>query len=170
MFPRIQFENLLRAIGKSKLERFKIGSIQTHQHFQILTQSIPSMKLKELMIQWSSNSDRLRNAKEELLQAVKNNFTLLSVKAMTTTNTRDVFDDNDKQTLAFYANRNESLDQWVDNPELVEQQKLWPEALGLAERAGPEALFCGLRSVLERDYVSLPRSRKRKRTQYYTPS
>ena len=30
-FPRIQFETLLRAIQKSKLlERFSIGSIQTH--------------------------------------------------------------------------------------------------------------------------------------------
>ena len=59
---------------------------------------------------------------------------------------------NDKQRLAFYANRNESLDEWVDHPETVEQ-KVWPDALGLAERAGPGALFRGLRSVLERDYA-----------------
>ena len=56
----------------------------------------------------------------------------------------------DKETLAFYANRNESLDQWVDHPEKIEQN-LWPDALGLAERAGPNALFRGLRSVLGRD-------------------
>ena len=62
----------------------------------------------------------------------------------------------DKKTLAFYANRNECLDQWVDKPEIVEQRKVWPDALGLAERAGPDALFRGLRSVLGRDYVSLP--------------
>ena len=83
----------------------------------------------------------------------------------------DLFDSVDeKQRLTFYANRNESLDQWVDHPETVEQQKVWPDALGLAERAGPNALFRGLRSVLERDYVSLPGGRKRKRPQHYTPA
>jgi len=43
-------------------------------------------------------------------------------------------------------------------------------ASGLAETAGPNALFCGLRSVLESDYGSLPVGRKRKRPQYYTPA
>ena len=37
---------------------------------------------------------------------------------------------------------------------------MWPDALGLAERAGPTALFRGLRSVLERDYVSVPDRQK----------
>ena len=50
VFPRIPFEALLRAIEKSKLERFKIGTIQTQQQLQTLTQSIPSMKLKELEV------------------------------------------------------------------------------------------------------------------------
>jgi len=59
----------------------------------------------------------------------------------------------DKETLAFYVNRNESLDQWVDRPETVEKKVLWPDALGLAERAGPNALFRGLRSVLGSDYA-----------------
>jgi len=70
----------------------------------------------------------------------------------------------ERKTLAFYTNRKESLDQWVDHPEMVEQ-KLWPDALGLAEKAGPNSLFCRLRSVLGRDYVSLPGGRKRKREQ-----
>jgi len=38
--------------------------------------------------------------------------------------------------------------------------------LGLAEKAGPNALFRGLRSVFERDYVSVPGRGKRKRPQY----
>jgi len=36
-----------------------------------------------------------------------------------------------------------------------------------AEKAGPDALFRGLRSVLQSDYGSLPGGRKRKRPQYY---
>ena len=76
-----------------------------------------------------------------------------------------------KKTLAFYAKRNERLDQWVENPETVVDRKVWPNALGLAERAGPDALFRGLRLVLDRNYgyVSLPSVRKGKRPQPYAP-
>ena len=56
----------------------------------------------------------------------------------------------DEQRLVFYTNRNKSVDQWVSNPEMVDR-KVWPEALKLADRAGPDALFRGLRSVLESD-------------------
>ena len=62
--------------------------------------------------------------------------------------------------LVSYADRNELLDQWVDNPEQVDDRKVWPEALKLAEQAGPDSLFRGLRSVLGGDYVSLPAGRK----------
>ena len=45
-------------------------------------------------------------------------------------------------------------------------------SLSLAERAGPDALFRGVRSVLWSDYVKLPgwRNRKRSRTQDDTSS
>ena len=112
--------------------------------------------------------------RQDLLHAVKNNFSLRSVKARLLEyrlyrEESDLFDSvEEKQRLAFYTNRNELLDQWDSNPDLVER-KVWPDALGLAERAGPDALFRGLRSVLESDYVSLPGGRKRKRPQYYNP-
>ena len=112
--------------------------------------------------------------RHDLLHAVKNNFSLRSVKGKFSFGFGEdlnLFESTeDKQRLAFYANRNVRLDQWVDNPEMVEQRKVWPEALGLAERAGPDALFRGLRSVLESDYMSLPGGRKRKRPQFYAPS
>jgi len=156
VFPRIQFENLLQAIQKSKLERFLIGSILTLPQLQTLTASIPLMKLKELEVDfWEFDEETIMR---DLLHAVKNNFSLRSVKAKLLG--RDP-DNADKQTLAFYANRNKLLDQWVGNPETVEQ-KLWPEALSLSQRAGPNSLFRGLRSVLESDYVHLPAGRKRK--------
>ena len=157
------FVALLDAIEKSKLERFTIGTIRSQQELQTLTQSIPSMKLKELEVDIHGHLIT-ENSRQGLLQAARNNFSLRRVKGKLSDGT-DFFDsDDDEQRLAFYANRNESLDQWVDNPETFDQE-VWPEALSLAERAGPEALFRGLRSVLGRDYVSLPGERKRKRVE-----
>ena len=149
---------------------------QLRTYWQILTECIPSMKLKELDVDlcesesefarfWEDEAedefDRDRETfLQDLLSAVKNNFSLRSVKAELFAT--DLFDDGNKQTLEFFANRNDRLEQWADNPETVEQRKLWPDALGLAERAGPDALFRGLRSALERDYVLVPGTRKRK--------
>jgi len=195
-FPGVQYKNLLRAIEKSKLERFRIQSFVTLQQLQTLTQSIPAMKLKELEILFFHDEEEggifqaivegLRNAltlcglcgiggfgqetiRQDLLHAVKNNFSLRSLKAYVEANlfvTRQ-----NKKTLAFYANRNEQLDQFVNNPESVKQRKLWPEALGLAQRAGPDALFRGLRLALESDYVVPKGGRKRKRpSTIYAPS
>ena len=120
------------------------------------------MRIKVLKVYIGIDVDH-ENAKQLLLRAVKNNFSLRSVDGG-----RDIFNDDDKSSLVFYADRNERLDKWVQNPEKVEQ-KVWPDALKLAEKAGPESLFRGLRSVLESDYVSLPARRKRPRPQYYIP-
>ena len=170
--PDIQFKTLLRAIEKSKLECFRIGYIGILQQLQTLTESIPSMKLKELEVDFweneGSNEFDRDTIMQDLLHAVEKNFSLRSVKAKLFGT--DLFDNDGKQTLAFFANRNELLDQWVSNPAIVEQRKVWPDALSLAQRAGPNALFRGLRSVLESDYGSLPGGRKRKRPQYYTPT
>jgi len=164
LFPNIHFPTLLRAIEKSKLERLHLGVIQSQQQMQNLTQSIPLMKLTELSVRYDGGG--WRNVKKELLQAVKNNFTLLSVKGEIGNERVNLFGSaEDKQTLVFYANRNERLDQWVDNPDSVDQ-KVWPEALGLAQRAGPDALFRGLRSTLGSDYVRLLGERKHKRPQF----
>ena len=161
-----EFQNLLRAVEKSKLERFVIGDIESHEPLRTLTESIPRMHVKELQVVFDSDFDA-ENAKQLLLQAVKNNFSLRSVQG-----DRDggsIFDDDDETRLTFFAGRNEHLDQWVDSPETVEQ-KVWPEALNLAEKAGPDSLFRGLRSVLGGDYVSLRAAgRKRKHPEYYTP-
>ena len=181
-FPGVQFKNMLQAIQNSKLERLKIGSVETPHQLQTLTESIPSMHTRELELQfWYDEADddeegefsRRETIRQDLLHAVKNNFSLQAVKAefLTENGKSDLYESTeDKHSLAFYANRNELLDQWVDHPETVEQRKVWPEALSLAQEAGPNALFHGLRSVLERDYVSLPSGRKRKRPQIFDPS
>ena len=165
--PNSQFQNLLRAVEKSKLERFTIGRIQSPEQLRTLTDSIPLMRVKELQVVMASDFD-VEDAKPLLLQAIKNNFSLLSVKGKRVR--EELFDANDKTRLVFYAGRNERLDQWVENPETSEQ-KLWPEALKLAEKAGPDSLFRGLRSVLGGDSAGLRAvGRKRKRPQYYAPS
>jgi len=61
-----------------------------------LTQSIPSMKLKELVIQCTVAVGR--NVKEELIQAMENNFTLLSMECELYRT--DHFDNDDKVRLA----------------------------------------------------------------------
>ena len=113
--------------------------------------------------------------KQDFLLAIQNNFSLRSVTSIVFDDDSDIYESDlfqsaeDKQSLAFYANRNECLDQWVDNPKTVKQQKVWPDGLALAEKAGPNSLFRGLRSILGSDSTSLPSGRKRKRPQYYAP-
>ena len=170
--PNGQFQNLLRAVEKSKLERFAIGNIQSQQQLQALTASIPLMRIKELEVLVEGVLGENENGKQDLLLAVKNNFSLRSVKCNRYLNgSSDIFNEVDKMRLVSYADRNKRLDQWVDNPEKVDDdRKVWPEALKLAEQAGPDSLFRGLRSVLGGDYVSLPAGRKRKRPQFSVPS
>jgi len=168
----VQFQNLLRAVEKSKLEGFTIGDIQSQQQLHTLTDSIPLMPIKKLEI--GVNGDRYdeeENVKQLLLQAVKKNFSLRSVHAYSRSglDSNDIFNAEEKTRLVFYADRNELLDQWATNPEQVNDRKVWPEALKLAEQAGPDSLFRGLHSVLESDYISVRAGRKRKRPRYYAP-
>jgi len=171
ILPIGQFRNLLRAVEKSKLDRFVIGIIDPQQQlFRALTQSIPVMRITELQVVVARNF-WARNVKQDLLLAVMNNFSLRVVKGNVHNSIErfgeDIFDDDDKRTLVFCTDRNKRLDQWVDNPETVEQ-KVWPNALKLAEQAGANYLFWGLRAVLGDD--STRGGRKRKRPQFYVPS
>jgi len=128
------------------------------------------MKVRELKIripyaQFAVNAEQNR---QNLLRAIKSNFTLRSV---TVEYRGNVFNHEHEQRLRFYAFRNERLDDFVDGPEKVDR-KVWPEALSLAEQAGKDALFTSLQSVLGSDYVNLRVNgkRKRKQTQHYVPS
>jgi len=161
-----QIGPLLQAVKKSNaLERFAIGEIGLNRQLELLTRSIPSMRVKELVIHVVDTSGR--NINESILEAVKNNYSLRSVTGHIIRhrdNSRaSLFDDvGDEQRLAFFLDRNERVEQWVKNPEKVVDRKVWPKALHLAQRAGPNSLFRGLRSVFESEYVNTT-SRKRKR-------
>lgn len=173
-FPDGQLGPLLQVIEKSNtLERFAIGEIGSQQQLELLTRSIPSMRVKELEIHVHNHGGD--NMKESVLEAVKNNFSLRSVTGRQIRHGdfanagAGLFDeDDDQQRLAFYADRNQRVEQWVENPETVVDQKVWPDALMLAQRAGPDSLFRGLRSVFESEYVNttglLRGGRKRKRS------
>jgi len=118
--PNSQFQNLLRAVEISKLERFVIGGTESHEQLRTLTESIPRMRVNELEVFIASDQQNVN--KQLLLQAVRNNFSLRSVAGRCCRRfERDLFDDNDKTRLVFYANRNELFDQWVDNSETVGQ-------------------------------------------------
>jgi len=120
-FPRIQFETLLQAIQKSKLERFKIGTIQTQQQLQALTRSIPLMQIKELEVSfWGDIVGENANPRQNLLLALKNNFSLWSVKGEMQND--DLFGSaEDKQRLAFYANR--TMRVWINGPTIPRRSK-----------------------------------------------
>ena len=84
VFPGIQFQNLLQAIQKSKLlERFSIGAIVNLHQLQTLLQSIPSMPIRELEVAFDGQILRENaNLRQTVLLAIKNNFSLRSVKVI----------------------------------------------------------------------------------------
>ena len=71
--PNNQFDNLIRAVEKSKLESFKVGVIGSQQQLRALTQSIPLMRIKELHIEFGTPVDE-ENAKREVLHGCKEQF------------------------------------------------------------------------------------------------
>lgn len=104
--------------------------------------------------------------KEILLSAIKKNFSLRSVTVFF--RGQPLFDQEiDQRRLAFYANRNVRLEEWVEKPDLVDR-KLWPEALSLAQQAGRDTLYKSLQTVLGKGFVKVKPSstsgKKRKRT------
>jgi len=159
---------LLRAVAKSKLHRFKIGTLNSQIQMQSLAEIVPLLRLQELEISFCPPLDE-RTVTRAMLVAVKKNFSMRSVKGFDQGPNRlwrePVFTQVEVQRrLAFYFNRNERLDDWVDSVERLDR-KLWPNALELAEQAGRDTLFTSLQSVLGSDYVKLRNSgRKRKRT------
>ena len=79
-FRGVQYKNLLQAIEKSKLERFKIGIVQSQPHLLALTEFIPLMKLKELEVVLGDGFADVEAVRQDLHSAIKNNFSLRSVK------------------------------------------------------------------------------------------
>lgn len=65
----------------------------------------------------------------------------------------DLFAEEDKQL----RERNQRVVEWVENPATI-RRDVWPEALKLAERAGPDTLFKNL-IALSRSGIGLKQGR-----------
>ena len=140
------FSNLCQAVAESKLESFSIRADHNQGRIQSLADAIPSMKIRELVIQFDHNGYQNRDRTlQTLRQALKNNFTLQSVKCQYGDD--DQFDASaEDDTMKFYLERNTRLAQWVENPATVPKH-LWKEATTLAAKAGAETLFRLLRKI-----------------------
>jgi len=92
---------------------------------------------------------------QRLLSAIQQNFSLRSVTLLFQGWPLFCQATDQAQRLEFYGNRNERLAEWIEKPDVV-RQELWPEALSMAQQAGPDALFKSLRSVLgSKNYVKV---------------
>ena len=148
-FSNQSLSAFLEAVRESKLESFAIGTIGTGytvDRLQILANAIPAMKIRDLVIQFTFMSIPTERdlMLQTLRQAVKNNFTLQSVKYRF--GSRRHFDASDIESLNFYTERNTRLARCVENPETVPKH-LWKEAVALAAKAGPTMLFRLLRKI-----------------------
>jgi len=154
------FSNLCQAVTESKLESFSIHMDHNQNRLQSLADTIPSMKIRELVVQSDYNGYRNRDRTlQTLRQALRNNFTLQSVKYRLF----DIpFDASvEDSTMKFYLQRNIHLARWVENPATAPKH-LWKEATTLAAKAGTEMLFRLLQKIGPQ--VLLVGSCKRKRS------
>jgi len=169
--PDQSFRALLEAVAESKLESFAFGIGGVRSRLPMLEDAIPSMKIRELVI-FEYPGPHFIDVKQTLRRAVKQNFTLQSVKYSehrfgnaggTSTLVDGSDDDDDDETLKFYTMRNTRLAEWVEDPSTVPQH-LWKQALALATKAGPEIFFRLLRKVGPEVLPVRPRH-KRKRSE-----
>ena len=145
------FSNLCQAVAESKLESVAIRVDHCQSRIQSLADTIPSMKIRKLVIELGQYRDG-RRITQTLCQAVKNNFTLQSVKYQIADDDAEPFIDpfvdasEFDETMKFCLERNTRLAQWVENPATVPKH-LWKEAATLATSAGAETLCRLLRKI-----------------------
>ena len=161
LFPDQCFRVMLEAFAESKLVSFSIGNIDDLSHSQTLADALPSMKIRELAVRFVFMGRNERNhIMQTLCRAVKNNFTLQSVKYQFGVGVVFLDASAGDETLQFYLKRNIRMAQWVDNPATLPKY-LWKEATTLAAKAGPETLF----RLLRKEPTVLPvGNQKRKRS------
>jgi len=156
---------LLHAVVLSDLDSFLIGRVSCVRHFQLLVDNIPATKVRKLGLDIRYNGN---NRKQQVLDAVKQNFFLRSVNEISDRSNLQL-NHVDHRRLAFYMNRNERSAAWTENPATV-PSKLCPEAIFMAQQASKESLFASLKALSGKG-VGLSRGkRKRTRTTFYKPT
>lgn len=133
-----------------------------------LVKVIPKCQAKKFSVRILCSDTDASDAKQQLLVALKGNFSFRSVsfkyRPSLLREKSDMLNAADRQLVQFYSDRNDLYAQWVENPTML-PESLWPEALALP--AGPEPLFRSLRSVLPKvaeKYMQQRRGKKRKRS------
>lgn len=137
--------------------------------------------IRKLIIYNHPNRPRdpaLGETRETVLKIVKSNFSLREVRGEDDAYGNDantegnVFRENDQRRLAFYADRNEHMAQWIEKPtDTVPNKDLWPRVLTVAAAtpgADPSVLFRCLMAI-SGDLGTVKRTRKRRRPAYFEP-
>ena len=137
---------LLEAVADSKLKFLRLASLNGRQ-LEALSNIIPELQLTELEFQTDVGVDEEGAAKQGLLAALEENYSLLEVTG-TNANGDDLFNDDDKATMEVIFDRNQRLAGWVENPDTVPRDSC-REALKIAANAGEWTL---VRDLLVRSF------------------
>jgi len=159
---------LLRNLGQHTtiLKELRLDILEPDSPCYEVVQLLQDTKtLQRFHLQGRYGRETSAAMKQRLLCGIKKNFSLRVVTALHQ-DQRPLFgQETGQQRLDFYANRNVHLEEWVEKPDVLVRE-LWPEALSLAQQAGPDALFKSLQYVLGKDYAKVSSSgKKRKRTE-----
>jgi len=106
-------------------------------------------------------------SKAIFLNIVKSNSSLRVVREHLLPDA-NTFTEEERRLLAFYADRNQRTDQFIEHPTSVPKQ-LWPEVLQVAAQADPSVLFRSLIAI-RGELGTGKRTRKRKRPAFFKPS
>lgn len=139
---------------------FVIFSDGAWDSFKNLMRRTPT--IRELMV-WRLPASR----KETFLESVKFNFSLRVVEASSTLQ-ENIFTDEDRRLLDFYADRNVRMDQWIEHPSTSVPENLRSHVLHVAAQAEPLVLFRSLLAI-RGELGTAKRTRKRKRPAYFDP-
>lgn len=134
----------------------------------------PAMKSLKKFVGRASNLRRLvinsevqipKRVRKNILKMAKSNFSLREIRF----GQQGLPEEEEQQRLQFYADRNEHMEQWIDEPEMVPKH-LWRHGLTTAARArDPSVLFSSLIAI-SGDLGSIRSGRKRKRPTVFDPS
>jgi hypothetical protein len=183
-FPSsVEFKALLEAVGTRELERFSIGRIVEQTLCQEFISSIPKMQVRTLQFTLADDMERF---KPSILYALKTNASIYNVVGEMDEGYDDddeeddddddeiedyfftnLFNEEDKRKLNYYAARNKGLSQWIASSPSVPKEA-WPRALAAARVTGPGTMYRILK-VLSNSVGPVEGMRKRKHPIRYTP-
>jgi hypothetical protein len=131
-------------VEKSQQAHFSIGRDQ--DMCQEFISSIPKMQVRRLQFGLVVSLERFKLG---LLCAVKANASIYSVagekyQVGDGLFFTDVFNEDDKRKLNYYASRNKGLSQWIASAPSVPREA-WPRALAAAQLIGPGTVYRILR-------------------------